>query len=65
MAQQTGAIGGARPYTAWYRVWERTSAEDFKLEMYILPFLFLLIATHVWGTRANRSKARALSLIHI
>ncbi|KAH3919394.1 hypothetical protein HBI56_026170 [Parastagonospora nodorum] len=64
MAQPTGAIGGARPYTAWYRVWERTSAEDFKLEMYILPFLFLLIATHVWGTRANRSKARAWAKAH-
>ncbi|KAF1915772.1 hypothetical protein BDU57DRAFT_515482 [Ampelomyces quisqualis] len=62
-AQPTGGIG-ARPYTAWYRVWERTTAEDFKLEMYILPFLAVLILVHVWGTRANRSKARAWALAH-
>ncbi|KAH8725448.1 hypothetical protein GQ44DRAFT_707078 [Phaeosphaeriaceae sp. PMI808] len=62
-AQPTGAIG-ARPYTAWYRVWERTSAEDFKLEMYILPFLFFLIIVHVFGTRANRSKAKAWARAH-
>ncbi|KAF2823113.1 DUF1682-domain-containing protein [Ophiobolus disseminans] len=63
LAQPTGALT-ARPYTAWYRVWERTSPEDFKLEMYILPFLFVLILVHVWGTRANRSKAKAWSKAH-
>lgn len=63
MAQQTGAVS-ARPYTAWYRVWERTTAEDFKLEMYILPFLFALILVHVWGTRANRNKAKAWAKAH-
>jgi hypothetical protein len=63
VAQPTGAVG-ARPYTAWYRVWERTTAEDFKLEMYILPFLFALIIVHVWGTRANRSKAKAWAKAH-
>lgn len=62
-AQQTGAVG-ARPYTAWYRVWERTTAEDFKLEMYILPFLFLLVVVHVWGTKANRRKARVWAKSH-
>lgn len=45
-------------------MWERTSAEDFKLEMYILPFLFALILVHVWGTRANRSKAKAWAKAH-
>jgi hypothetical protein len=63
MAQQTGAVS-ARPYTAWYRVWERTSAEDFKLEMYILPFLVVLVLVHVWGTRTNRSKAKAWAKAH-
>jgi hypothetical protein len=63
MAQQTGAVG-ARPYTAWYRVWERTTADDFKLEMYILPFLVVLVLVHVWGTRANRSKAKAWAKAH-
>jgi hypothetical protein len=63
VAQPTGAVG-ARPYTAWYRVWERTSAEDFKLEMYILPFLIAIIIVHVWGTRANRSKAKNWAKAH-
>jgi hypothetical protein len=63
VAQPTGGIG-ARPYTAWYRVWERTTVDDFKLEMYILPFLILLVAAHLWGTRANRSKAKAWAKAH-
>ncbi|KAF1838254.1 DUF1682-domain-containing protein [Decorospora gaudefroyi] len=62
-AAPTAAIGN-RPYTAWYRVWERTTAADFKLEMYILPFLFALIAIHVWGTKRNRSKAKAWVKAH-
>lgn len=63
VAQPTAGIG-ARPYTAWYRVWERTTVDDFKLEMYILPFLFVLVALHLWGTRANRSKAKAWAKAH-
>ncbi|RYN26098.1 hypothetical protein AA0113_g3045 [Alternaria arborescens] len=58
------ALGDSRPYTAWYRVWERTSMDDFKLEMYILPFLFALIAVHLWGTKRNRSKARTWMKAH-
>ncbi|KAL1794192.1 hypothetical protein ACET3X_007613 [Alternaria dauci] len=58
------ALGNSRPYTAWYRVWERTSTDDFKLEMYILPFLFALIAVHLWGTKRNRSKARTWMKAH-
>ncbi|KAJ4312036.1 hypothetical protein N0V94_007642 [Neodidymelliopsis sp. IMI 364377] len=61
-AQSTGIAG--RPYTAWYRVWERTTVDDFKLEMYILPFLFALIVIHVWGTKRNRSKARNWAKAH-
>jgi hypothetical protein len=63
MAQPTGAVS-ARPYTAWYRVWERTTVDDFKLEMYILPFLVLLVLAHVWGTHSNRSKAKAWAKAH-
>lgn len=65
-AAPTAALGpgSARPYTAWYRVWERTTKDDFKLEMYILPFLALLIVVHVWGTKRNRSKARAWAVAH-
>jgi hypothetical protein len=46
-------------------VWERTTAEDFKLEMYILPFLFAIVALHVWGTKRNRSKARTWAKAHV
>jgi hypothetical protein len=64
-AAPTAAIGGGnRPYTAWYRVWERTSAEDFKVEMYILPFLFVLVIVHLWGTKRNRSIARKWASAH-
>ncbi|KAF9701201.1 hypothetical protein EKO04_000927 [Ascochyta lentis] len=62
-AAATGIAG--RPYTAWYRVWERTTADDFKLEMYILPFLFAIIVVHVWGTKRNRSKARNWAKSHV
>lgn len=48
---------GQVPYTAWYRVWERTTIDDFKLELYILPFILVVVAVHLWGTRRNRSKA--------
>ncbi|KAH6865156.1 hypothetical protein J4E91_008095 [Alternaria rosae] len=62
-AAPTG-LGDNRPYTAWYRVWERTTMDDFKLEMYILPFLVALIAVHLWGTKRNRSKAKAWMKAH-
>ncbi|OCK85594.1 DUF1682 domain protein [Lepidopterella palustris CBS 459.81] len=52
------------PFTAWYRVWERTSPSDFKQEMYILPFIILIVIVHIWGTRANRRKARAWITAH-
>jgi hypothetical protein len=38
--------------------------DDFKLEMYILPFLVALIAVHLWGTKRNRSKARSWMKAH-
>lgn len=55
-AVPTSTVGQV-PYTAWYRVWERTSVDDFKLELYVLPFILLVVAVHLWGTRRNRSKA--------
>jgi hypothetical protein len=50
---QTSTVGQV-PYTKWYRVWERVGVEDFKLEMYILPFVLVVVALHLWGTRKNR-----------
>ncbi|KAF1951334.1 DUF1682-domain-containing protein [Byssothecium circinans] len=49
---------GQVPYTKWYRVWERATFDDFKLELYVLPFILVVVAVHLWGTRRNRSKAR-------
>lgn len=45
-------------------MWERTTADDFKLEMYILPFLLVLVFVHVWGTSSNRKKAKAWAKAH-
>lgn len=52
----TSTLGQA-PYTAWYRVWERTTLDDFKLELYVLPFILAVVLIHLWGTRRNRNKA--------
>lgn len=38
-------------------MWERTTLDDFKLELYVLPFILVVVAVHLWGTRRNRSKA--------
>ncbi|KAF2646500.1 DUF1682-domain-containing protein [Massarina eburnea CBS 473.64] len=56
-AAPTSTVGQV-PYTKWYRVWERATIDDFKLELYVLPFIFVVVAVHLWGTRRNRSKAR-------
>lgn len=50
--------GTPRPYTKWYRVWERTSAADFQQEAIILPIALLLILVHTWGRRRNRKYAQ-------
>ncbi|KAF2867436.1 hypothetical protein BDV95DRAFT_502830 [Massariosphaeria phaeospora] len=56
-AAPTSTVGQV-PYTAWYRVWERVTVDDFKLELYVLPFILLVVALHLWGTNKNRKKAR-------
>ena len=47
-----------RPYTKWYRIWERTSIEDFYTELAIIPVVFLVIFIHLWGVSANKAKAK-------
>ncbi|CAI7570352.1 unnamed protein product [Penicillium palitans] len=54
----------AVPYTAWYRVWERTSPSDFKQEAMIMPVILLIVLFHLWGTRKNRRKARDWAQAH-
>ncbi|KAL9598053.1 MAG: hypothetical protein Q9219_004747 [cf. Caloplaca sp. 3 TL-2023] len=53
------------PYTKWYRVWERSSLSDFKAEAFIIPFIFVLAALHIWGRRKNKRKANAWAVAHI
>ncbi|BCR83317.1 CCDC47 family protein [Aspergillus chevalieri] len=56
--------GATVPYTAWYRVWERTSPKDFMQEAMVLPFIILIVAFHLWGTRKNRRKAKEWAKAH-
>ncbi|RMZ83052.1 hypothetical protein DV738_g1431, partial [Chaetothyriales sp. CBS 135597] len=64
----TGIIGAgssaAAPYTAWYRVWERTTLSDFYMEMFVIPFIFLALAVHFWGVSSNRRRARKWMAVH-
>jgi len=53
-----------RPYTKWYNIGERVELADFYSEMFIVPFIVVVIFIHIWGTRANRSKAKAWSDAH-
>ncbi|KAI9376555.1 hypothetical protein BJX61DRAFT_489008 [Aspergillus egyptiacus] len=57
---------GAAPvvYTKWYRVWERTSPQDFMQEAMVLPIILLIILFHFWGTRKNRRHAKAWAQAH-
>ncbi|KAI9879777.1 MAG: hypothetical protein M1830_007219 [Pleopsidium flavum] len=54
----------AVPYTRWYRIWERASPSDFYQELFILPFVLLVVFVHVWGTRKNKRKAKGWITAH-
>ncbi|KAF2139050.1 uncharacterized protein K452DRAFT_255113 [Aplosporella prunicola CBS 121167] len=56
--------GAARPYTKWYRVWERTTLADFYQEAFILPLIILIVVLHAFGKRANRRKATSWVKAH-
>lgn len=47
-----------RPYTAWYRIWERTTIADFYQELFIVPIILVIVLVNIIGTRANRSRAK-------
>lgn len=47
-----------RPYTKWYRVWERVTLADFYQELAIIPILVVIIVINLWGAKANRSRAK-------
>lgn len=54
-----------RPFTKWYRVWERVTLADFYQELFILPILLLTIAINVWGSWANKSRAKKWAAQHL
>lgn len=54
-----------RPYTAWYRIWERVSLSDFYQELVILPLLIVVVLVNVWGSRANRFRAKQWAAAHL
>jgi hypothetical protein len=60
----SAATGTPRPYTAWYRVWERTSPSDFKQEAIIIPIVLLVILINAWGKSKNRKRAKQWMSAH-
>lgn len=47
-----------RPYTKWYRVWERVTIEDFYQELVVLPILAVVVLISLWGSRINKQRAK-------
>ncbi|KEF60209.1 uncharacterized protein A1O9_05059 [Exophiala aquamarina CBS 119918] len=63
-AAATGQVGTRGVYTKWYRVWERTQLSDFYMEGILIPFIFLALLVHFWGTRMNKRKAKKWIAVH-
>lgn len=59
-----GTMAG-RPYTKWYRVWERVTIRDFYQELFIIPLLAIIILINLWGANANRSRAKEWARAHL
>jgi hypothetical protein len=72
-ASPTGATGfdtahlssTNRPFTKWYRVWERVTLADFYQELFIIPILIVIVGLNIWGSRANRSRAKQWAALHL
>ncbi|KAL6827011.1 DUF1682 domain-containing protein [Trichoderma sp. SZMC 28015] len=60
VAQPTGEV----VWTKWYNIHERHSLSEFKPEGIILVIASIIFIFHIFGTRANRSKARAWIKAH-
>ena len=59
-----GGIQG-RPYTKWYRVWERVTIADFYAELFIIPVILVVILINTWGASANKSRAKQWMSSHL
>ncbi|KAK4989321.1 hypothetical protein LTR50_003313 [Elasticomyces elasticus] len=55
---------GARKYTKWYRIWERTTLADFYIELFVLPLILIVLLVHTYGTRTNKRKAQQWASTH-
>ncbi|KAK4157134.1 hypothetical protein C8A00DRAFT_40496 [Chaetomidium leptoderma] len=53
-----GAAQTLRPYTKWYRIDERHSLSEFKIEGVILSVVSVVLLLHLFGARLNRNKAK-------
>lgn len=45
-------------------MWERHGLADFTQELYIIPFIVLIVVVHLWGTRKNKRRANAWIKAH-
>jgi len=46
-------------------VWERTTLADFYQELVLLPILVLVVLVNLWGSRANRQRAKEWAATHL
>lgn len=54
-----------RPYTKWYRVWERVTIQDFYTELYILPVIVVIILVNMYGSYLNSKRAKQWMATHL
>lgn len=73
-SQQVGVAGGffspvagiqGRPYTKWYRVWERVTIADFYAEIYILPVILIVVLVNMYGSYLNNKRAKQWMATHL
>lgn len=54
-----------RPYTKWYRVWERVTIADFYQELFILPMIVLFVIVNMVGGSMNQKRAKQWAQTHM
>lgn len=54
-----------RPYTKWYRVWERVTIRDFYAELFILPVIIVVVLINMYGSWLNSKKAKQWMAAHL
>lgn len=54
-----------RPYTKWYRIWERVTIRDFYAELIILPVIFVVVLVNMYGSYLNNKRAKQWMATHL